>query len=299
MRHKLPGFMLLVSFFLFTPAVTEESEPLRDEDIVRLFVSGASAASVIETINSQPVDFDLSAEMLEELSLAGLPQLVIDTMLERQNAQHGVPGIETGEAVAPSTLPPLEPGLTVRFESAKDERIVLTLPAYIPRTYFDLWNLSGPDDVAQDIAIFLACSNPLHVPDHWRSKSPLGRDFNSVPRHRMLAFINGATLLEPGKTKQLTGKLAAGAGGEPLGKLTLEIPSSVSALLEPGESHDLLLGIAVQAASRLFVLQSDSWENVRSQAGLQLHAEIKQPKRSPYAGSQVLFKKPAEQTEQN
>ena len=55
----------------------------------------------------------------------------------------------------------------------------------------------------------------------------------------------------------------------------------------------------MQAADRLFVLQSDSWENVRSQAGLNLPAEIKQPKRSPYAGLQILFKKPAEQTEQD
>lgn len=271
------GFLLLG---IIAPLMAEDSAPLRplgDEEVVRLFVSGISTAAIIETIQSQQVDFDLSTEMQEELALAGLPATVINAMIERQAAMNQEHSTETKAVPEPHALPPLQPDLSISIQAARNGRNTITLPTYIPRTYFDLWNLRGPDAEAQDIAIFLACSDPLHVPDHWRSKSPLGKDFSSIPRHRMLAFISGATVVEAGKDK-----------------LVLEIPSSLTALLEAGETHDLILGVAVRAAGRMFTLQFDEWADVATQTGLELHAEIKHPRGSGYSGLKILFKRPAD-----
>ncbi len=66
---------------IIAPLIAEDSAPLRDEEIVRLFVSGISPAAIIDTIQSRQVDFDLSTEMQEELALAGLPAIVINAMI--------------------------------------------------------------------------------------------------------------------------------------------------------------------------------------------------------------------------
>ena len=95
----------------------------------------------------------------------------------------------------------------------------------------------------------------------------------------MLAFVSGAAVVEAGKDK-----------------LVLEIPSSLTALLEAGETHDLILGVAVRAAGRMFTLQFDEWADVPTQTGLELHAEVKHPRGSGYSGLKILFKRPVDST---
>ena len=82
----------------------------------------------------------------------------------------------------------------------------------------------------KDVAVFLACSSPEHVPDLWRSKTPLGRDMVSVPRHEMLAFVAGDT--PAGKAPRLT------------------LPERLEADVDETEPHDLILGVAARIGDR-------------------------------------------------
>ena len=139
------------------------------------------------------------------------------------------------------------------------------------------WQLSGADErVFTDIAIYLACVTPYHVPDHWRSKTPMGRDFHSMPRHKMLAFVPGAEWEKAGFFKKLGMSLpgvdSSGSGGTASSSLTsgkpksgtLEypIPAVVEVGLKPGEPHDLLLGIAVKVKERFYRLTDAVLEEV-------------------------------------
>ena len=82
----------------------------------------------------------------------------------------------------------------------------------------------------KDVAVFLACSSPEHVPDLWRSKTPLGRDMVSVQRHEMLAFVAGDT--PAGKPPRLT------------------LPGRIEADVDDTEPHDLILGVAARIGDR-------------------------------------------------
>ena len=69
---------------------------------------------------------------------------------------------------------------------------------FFPSTVWDQLAESlqlGPrpaDRKVNDLALFLACRTPEHVPGLWRTASPLGRDFVSIPAHQMIAFEAGA-----------------------------------------------------------------------------------------------------------
>ncbi len=275
----LLGALVLLILAVGPGAVAPQNEEaLRDEDVVRMLLSGASPAQVIERIRTSDVDFDLSEEMIVELSTAGVPASVIDAMKERQ-----------AELTPPEEAEPVEevfvepgPVLRITFQTNGDakkkkkkkdkekeegKQKTIEIDEYVHPALAAEWQLSGADErVFTDIAIYVACVTSYHVPDHWRSKTPMGRDFYSMPRHKMLAFAPGAEWEKAGFFKKLgmsipgvassgtdgTASSSLTSGKPKSGSLEYPIPPSIEIELEPGEPHDVVLGIAVEIDGRFY-----------------------------------------------
>ncbi|HXV78119.1 MAG TPA: hypothetical protein VD788_17545, partial [Candidatus Polarisedimenticolaceae bacterium] len=90
---------------------------------------------------------------------------------------------------------------------------------------------------------YVACLSATHVPDHWRSKSVLGRDFTSMPRHRLLGLIRGAATEEA-------------AGGGQANVLRLDLPAELVFELDPDQPHVLSVGLAVEVDGRFHRVDS-------------------------------------------
>jgi hypothetical protein len=241
---------------LAVAAGDEAVEPMRDEDVVVLFVGGTPASAIVERIRAaEDVAFDLSEEMVGELRIAGLPDEVIQAMIARQNELHP-PEPEAEPVVTVMETGRLRIALNPRAEEDADKpRPTLQLSTTIDPQTAQALRLRATDAAITDLAIALICRTATHVPDHWRSQSPLGRDFISAPRHRLLAFFPGAT--------------------EKDGRLVLEIPPEIDVEVEPGDAHDLTLAIAVQAEDRYFLIASDGLDGiVLDDSALDLAAEL-------------------------
>jgi hypothetical protein len=236
-------------------AAGEPAEPpLREEAVVRRFVAGASSRELIAWIRSRPVDFDLSPEMLDELRLAGLPEDVVRAMVERQ-AELRPPPAAAEPAVEARVL------LRVRLHDGPDDpSAVLRVPAAIDAGTAERLQLAAGVERFTDVALVLACRTAEHVPDQWRSASPLGRDFVSMPRHELLAFV------------------AAGPPGAepPAGPaLRFELPATLEAWITPGTAHDLLLGVALEAGGRFLLVAADTLEGVIVEQQAERRAELR------------------------
>jgi hypothetical protein len=234
----------LACICLACAAAAGSAAPLTEEDVVRLFVAGVPIPKILAEIDGREVAFTLDAEMLGELRAAGLPESLLTAMLERQ-AQTAAPQAE-----------PVEPApVAARFHPLT---VLLALePAMTPpvlRTATE-----APGARIDDVALFLACVSPTHVPDQWRSHSPLGRDFDSMARHEMLSFVSGARP-RPGHDAQLE----------------LDIPAQLEVALEPGTEHDLWLGIAVRIDGRFQHLTHAAWDDLLLEAPRSLRATLSQ-----------------------
>jgi hypothetical protein len=251
---------------------------MRTEDVVRMLVTGASTSETVAAIRSRDVDFDLSTEMLDELRVAGVPGEVIEAMTQRQAELHPPPVAEIDE-IEPE---PPESGLPLvvlkgdlprstqdKEEEGDDEsERALYFPGALPPPIvraLEVGDGSEPAEVS-NVAVFVACRTAYHVPDYWRSKSPLGRDFVSMPRHRMLAFLRGNDRVEKGElpTKKKWHFAAAPAGTD---FLRLELPPTLEVQLDPGEAHDLMIGLAVEVDGRFVRLVSDERDGVAVESG--------------------------------
>mgnify|MGYP001821798804 CR=1 FL=1 len=221
---------IVLALALITLPSLGADRPLTDEDIVRLVITGESADSIIALIRSSETDFDLADEMVEEMKLAGVPGRISEAMRQRHLEQ--TPAAEPSpEAVEIPSLP----ALVVHLEFKKQPVLPKTFPEEVAKQ-------AGlrEDEEGRRItgaALFVACTSATHVPDHWRGKSPLGRDFVFAPRHRMLLF-------EP----------AFQAGDGKPAPLKLALPESVRLELETGEPHDLVFGLAVEAGGRYLAI---------------------------------------------
>ncbi len=216
------------------------AEPMTDEDVVRLVVQGVSVDRILETISDREPAFDLSEEMLGELRTAGVPPRVLEAMTARQQAVQP-PETESMPVVEPGPV-----GAVARIHvTIPDKKPVIRMSREISENTAARWQLprSMEQPLAGNLAFYVACVRPEHVPDHWRSKSPLGRDFNATPRHRLLEFI-------------------ATDGLDARGKLSLEIPEWVDVELEADEAHDLLVGVALQHDDRYYTLIADRWTDL-------------------------------------
>jgi len=260
MRRRLAvqiGIAVLALACAAPPGLAEEAAPLTLEDVVRRFVSGSKSSEIVQWIRGNNVDFDLNDEMIEELGLAGIPPEVIRAMRERQLELHPPP---EPQATAETTEEDDSiPTLTLRLNpvaDATEKRAAAHLLNAVPPPMAERLRLKQPDSHITELAVYLLCTTPDHVPDHWRSQTPLGRDFVSVPRHKLLAFHPGASAGD--ETENAT------SDGQPvrLSKLTLELPETLEVELEPSVEHDLVLGLAVQIEERYYSWAGDDWLGV-------------------------------------
>ena len=257
--------ILLAGFGWVAHGNTELPAALSEEDVVRMFVQGLPADELIRKIETSPGEYELSDEMVEELRIAGLPQAVIEAMIRRQAEMHPVvaeagPQTERG---APRLIVRLNPD----WKPKDDEPLptLLALDTIDPELAQRL-GTSRSDLPITDLGIALFCRTADHVPDHWRSKSPLGRDFINAARHRMLAYVSGADSKPAGKFRNKMIKLLMAPGARDsvaeLNVLSLEIPERLTVELEPGVAHDLTLGIVVRIGDRNYLTMADHRDSV-------------------------------------
>jgi hypothetical protein len=273
-------------------------EPLTDEDVVVMFVSGQSVASIIDKINRSRTAFDLSDEMLGELRSAGLPAELLQAMIDRQREldHEAEPHAEPQAEEETSSPPTLRLRIDAGSESKQGESrpAIRILDTVDPATRERL-RMRSDDPRFTDIAVALLCTTQDHVPDQWRSQTPLGRDFVNTPRHRLLAFVSGATREEPGKLDDLAKKLGtavtgSGEAAAPAAILALEIPDQIEVRIEPDVVHDLTLGVAFQAEGRFYLVAADGPEEiVLTLDGLVLDASIEGSKDEPLSALTVRW----------
>ncbi len=249
------------------PASEATERPLTVERVVQLFVSGTPAGELILMLQQSPVDFDLTQEMVGELRAAGLPALLIENMQKRQ-AEIDRANAPPAEPTPAGETAPL-PTLRILFNGGdqKDERRTIRLFQGVDPALAEALGLRGEAPTFTDMALFLGCRTADHVPDHWRSKSPMGRDFRLTPRHRLLAFLPGAERVEaPARLRR--------KGETDLAVLELLIPDQIEVELEAEIVHDLTLGIAVQSDDRYYLVASDEWDGLILEADEELRATL-------------------------
>jgi len=243
-----------------------EDDVLREEDVVRMFVAGRAAPEIIAEIESREVAFTLDPEMLGELAAAGLPAAVVDAMRRRQaelDALRAAPPVEPASQPSDGPAAETRPPLRVRLEPrepgpgpAGPEPLVY--PAVLVDSEMAAAHGLGSDEASRkvtDLAVFLACTTPDHVPDQWRSKSELGRDFVLMPRHRLLALISDSVRIErKERLEALRRLLGADLERAHTEFRELELPERLSAEVDPGVAHDLAFGIAAKVGGRYLVL---------------------------------------------
>ena len=66
--------------------VNRQTAPLRNEDIVRLVMTGTPEKAILDLIDDRLVDFDLCTEIIAELRTAGVSDAMIRAMRRRQSA---------------------------------------------------------------------------------------------------------------------------------------------------------------------------------------------------------------------
>ncbi len=268
-RRGLPASVLLLStavwIALILPGPARAEQPsLTDEEIVRMVLAGTPETAILEEIDRREPAFDLSEEMIEELRIAGVSATVLQAMEMRQKEteKESVPAA-TGESF-PTEQPP---ALMLQFETKKPFRPPgpLLFPEDLPRELEKEFGLDGGESGLKvtGAAVFVLCTASTHVPSYWRGNSPLGRDFHSIPRHRVLWFERA---LGPDRTvpPNERGEAESSAAAHRPHEVRLEIPGSVRVELEPEESHDLLIGIAVETGGRMMSLATVAVPNVKA-----------------------------------
>jgi len=213
--------------------------PMTDEDVVRMFVAGHSVEAILREIERREPDFDLGPEMLQELRGVELPEPIIEAMQHRQGALQ-----PAEEPPMPEVSPPDEGRPTVRVALNSGEQggpRTISVRARVDPELAAEWDPRGStvDLMLTDLALFLICETPEHVPDHWRLASPIGRDFRTVRRHRMLRFLSGAE--ETGESR----------------RVKVELPPVLEAPVESDGPHDLAIGLAVRVHENYIAVVQD------------------------------------------
>lgn len=213
--------------------------PLTNEDVVRWVAAGKPQSEILQEVAARPAAYDLSDEMLSELRLVGVPEAVIAAMRARQ-----------AETAPPSPPPAERPARgKVRLRVAFAETRKLSVPKRASESLAEKLRLPSGEEArtVHDLAVFLACVTPEHVPDQWRTKSPLGRDIEGMPRHEMLLFV-------PGDTPDQ-------------GAPSVTVPARIEADVDDLEPHDLVLGVAARIGDRWRVLAIAKRAKAKIEAG--------------------------------
>jgi len=206
-------------------AATVSEAPLTNEDIVRMVASGTPEPEIREAIRTRKETFDLTDEMVDELKLAGVSAGTVAAMVKRHAEL--APPVAPPERESPDRV-----RLVVSLNARGSGSRTLKVPAWANEDAKAALRLPKETDQREvkDLAVFLSCTTAEHVPELWRSKSPLGRDMSFVARHQMLAFVPGDTPV----------------GKEP----RLVLPAQLEAEVDGEEPHDFVLGIAARIGDR-------------------------------------------------
>lgn len=90
------------SLLLFGAALSAQSKPLANADVIRMLRAGLSEGTVAQAVSSAAaVAFDTSPDGLIALKTAGVPESVISLMITRE-LQAGASGADAPSAAAPS-----------------------------------------------------------------------------------------------------------------------------------------------------------------------------------------------------
>jgi hypothetical protein len=212
------------------PAVSPPAA-MTNEDVVRMVAAGAPEREILDAIASRPEAFDVSDDMMDELAVAGV-SAGIRTAMRRRHDESAPPPAPVSPRAARGTAK-----LTVTINAAGGPKS-LKAPAWANEDIKARLQLPKENDQREikDLAVFLACTRAEHVPDLWRSKSPLGRDMVTVGRHEILAFVAGGT--SPEKKPQIS------------------LPRELDADVDVIETHDIVLGVAALIGDRWLQLGS-------------------------------------------
>lgn len=245
MRSITPMLASMLFVAMVLPVAAEE--PMRDEDVVRMVIQGIPHEDIVAEIRARPPAFDLSDEMVDELKIAGVPGSLIAEMRRRQAEVDGPPEDEAVDEVEPDPEAGYDrpPMLDLVFavevggkDVPEDEAAVLEFPLVAPDAVGGALELD-PDPEARAMAsaaTFVMCTTSTHVPDHWRRESSLGRDFLTVSRHRLLAFLPDSAV--------------TGDGAD--ARLRLTVPPSFELAIETEVTHTLQIGIALEIGGRYY-----------------------------------------------
>lgn len=216
--------------------------PLTNEDVVRMVAAGKPEREIVQTIGARAEAFELADDLIDELKLAGVPPSIISAMQQR-HMKNAPPAAPVDRPVRSHVK------VVVTLNAGAASVHTLHAPAWADEDLKASLSLGKENDAraVKDLAVFLACRTPEHIPDLWRSKTPLGRDMVAVGRHEMLAFVAGDT--PPGKTPRLT------------------LPAQLEAQVEESEPHDLVLGVAARIGDHWFQLAATRPETAEVTSG--------------------------------
>ncbi len=230
--------VLVAALWASAPIFARDSTAALDnEAVVQMLVRGVPEREILKAIEDAPrVSFDLEPEVIRELESVGVSQKVLSAMRRRQS--------EAGETLQPQTAAAPRGRLVLRFISAKEKKanepVVFKVIRKIPKWAADQMGMLQQPEV-EDLAFFLLCTRPDHVPDHWQDATEL-KDF---VRHEKLLFRSGS---HPGKSH----------GFE---VMTLDLPESVSLEIPEGD-HRMVAGVAAKAGADWHVVGSAELKNV-------------------------------------
>ena len=285
----------LILAILFAGAVSAQEGTSLGETIVQRWMQGVPVDQLVQQVE-QAERFEMDPDLLGELEAVGLPPALLAAIRKRLEAApsteavaaHGRPLViilkDTAASSEPASAPapdeakddspttdgetasdgpssshPAETSTGEQTENPLPPPLQLRMTASLPDEVLASANLP-PETEAEDLAVFIADLESTHVPDQWRSHSPLGRDFVSMPRHRMLAFHEGAVRqggakaeAEPSQRKQRRSLFRPGPAGA---TLVLDLPESVEATLEDDAPFHLMFGVALKVEGRYYRVAS-------------------------------------------
>jgi hypothetical protein len=243
--------MLVVALCAWAPVFGRDSaEALDNETVVQMLVKGVGEREILQAIEDAPkVSFDLEPEVVRELQAVGVTPKMLSAMRRRQ--------AEAGEVSQPTAAPVPRGRLLIRFANADEKKpqepVVFQVIRKTPKWAADQMGMLQRPEV-EDLAFFLLCTRPDHVPDHWQDLTEL----KEFVRHEKLLFRSGS---HPGKHH----------GFE---VMVLNLPESLSLEIAEGD-HRLVAGVAAKAGADWHVVGSAELKTVTVRAGETTTLQVK------------------------
>jgi len=224
--------MVLIVLVSLAPIFGADAPPLTNVDVVRMATSGKAEKDIIRTILEAPaIAFDLDPEVLEEMRAVGVTGPVIDAMKKAQKKFAPAAPVEAPPQPAPAHL-------ELTFEGDPNADAMTRTAVFFA---------ADPNTKqAFELAFFVVCTEPTHVPDFWKTRSPVG---GAIPRHAMIWFHEGEV---PYETKR---------GPRGMQYIALDLPRTVTMDVTdspaPGETvHTLSIGVIAQEGKEEAMLLS-------------------------------------------